>query len=270
MNRLLCFSLVATLALSAAACGDDGTSGPGGGGSGGNTGGQGGTGAAGGQGGSGAAGGQGGSGAAGGQGGSGAAGGQGGSGAAGGQGGSGASGGSGGNGGAPQCTTDGQCTLVNDCCSCLGIGPGEGVPPCAIMECFVPTCQGQGLDANTASCAVGQCVAGHDCDHSKVACDSLPPNCPAGQTATVNGLCWGGCVAATECKTVGSCDQCGDTLGCVKQITQLGAEIHCVTLPSSCNGKASCECAGGSVCVDPFDSCSVDPQGAITCSCPEC
>ena len=268
---LLCFSLLVTLSLAVAACGGGDPTGTGGGGA---QGGNGGSGAQGGNGGSGAQGGDGGSGAQGGDGGSGA---QGGNGGQGGDGGSGAQGGNGGQGGTgggtpatAQCTDDSQCTLVNDCCSCVGLGPGETAPPCDIQQCLIPTCESKQLPGNSAQCQAGQCVAGFECDHNKALCDSIPPSCGPGETASVKGACWGPCVPATECATVGSCDQCGAGQACVKWTTQIGLKIHCVDLPSSCNGKASCECIGAAVCTDPYDTCSADGQGAISCSCPQC
>lgn len=240
-HNLLCFSLFITLSFTAAACGETVSTTTGG------NGGQGGTGAQGGQGGSGAQGGQGGTGAQGGQGGSGA--------------------------GTPataQCTEDAECKLLNDCCSCVGLGPGEAAPPCELEECLLPECESKQLGSFIPQCQAGQCVAGFECDQNKAACDSLPPNCPAGETATVVGLCWGPCVRATECSTVASCDQCGAGRACVKWITKLGPQIHCVDLPSSCGEQPSCECMGAAVCTGAFDTCSVDPQGAISCSCPAC
>lgn len=258
MLRLNGFFFLIAAAITLAACDGDGT-GTGGGGTGGTgaTGGTGGTGATGGD-----TGGTGGS--TGGTG--GATGGTGG--ATGGSGGT-STGGAGGSGGTPQCTDDSQCQLVNDCCSCLGIAPGELSPDCNISECFVPTCQALGKSDQAASCVAGQCVAGLNCDHDKVACDSLPPTCPPGQTATVNGLCWGGCAPADECAVVAGCEQCTGGLACVQELTMAGPVTHCVQPPDACNGTPSCECMGGAVCVDPYGVCGETASG-LTCDCPNC
>ncbi len=179
---------------------------------------------------------------------------------------------SGGSGGAaPQCTTDAsKCQLVNDCCNCLAIGPGEPAPTCNIPECFVDTCTGLGLqNPVNAQCAAGQCVAGFVCDTSKALCNSLPPNCPAGTVPTVSGACWGGCVAPTECLSVDSCDACKGGLVCVQDETMLGPVYHCVAAPPECSGAATCACMGASVCAGTYHVCNESAAG-LTCSCPEC
>ena len=179
-------------------------------------------------------------------------------------------GGSGGSPAVPQCTDPAQCTLVNDCCSCVGIGPMEAPPPCNVPECFIPTCTAQGHPNTPAACSAGQCVAGFDCDHSKALCNTLPPACPAGQTATVTGGCWGACVPATECASVGSCAQCSAGQVCVKEILKVGPVHHCVTPPAGCGNAPDCACMGGAVCVAPFDACGDEGPGVLACSCPSC
>lgn len=182
----------------------------------------------------------------------------------------GATGGSGGSGGTPQCEDGASCQLVNDCCSCVAIGPGETAPDCNIPECLVPACESVGNPGQGAQCVVGQCVAALDCDHSKVACAALPPQCPPGQTPTVKGLCWGGCGEAVECATVAGCDQCTGGLACVVEETQIGPQYHCVAPPAGCaGGVPTCACMGGAVCVPPFDQC-MESGGALICSCTNC
>jgi len=171
----------------------------------------------------------------------------------------------------PQCTTDAApCALVNDCCSCMATGPGEPAPPCDVPECFVDTCTGEGLaQPQEAHCAAGQCVAGFVCDGTKVACNSLPPDCADGYVASVQGACWGGCVPATECLSVGSCADCTGGLVCVANETMLGYEYHCVLAPPGCAGTPSCACMGGAVCAGTYHLCSETANG-LQCACPEC
>lgn len=269
MNRKIGFALSTIVALTLAACGggtktSTGSTGGSTGGSGATTGTTGGTGGN--TGGTGATGGStGGTGATGGStGGTGATGGS-----TGGTGGTGGSTGGTGGGAMAQCTDAAQCTLVNDCCSCVGISKGETAPPCDIPECFVPTCGSLGLMGDSPACSAGQCVAGFDCDHSKVMCKSTPPTCNPGETPTVQNGCWGSCVPATECATVAKCEQCTGGQTCVQEVTQLGFISHCVALPSACNGKATCECMGGAVCVGAYKACSASATG-LQCSCPDC
>lgn len=179
-------------------------------------------------------------------------------------------GGSGGGGGVPQCAEAADCQLINDCCSCIGIAANEPIPDCDIQECFALTCDTLGKIDGAAQCVAGQCVAGFNCDHNTALCDSLPPDCPAGQTAIVNGACWGGCVPADECAIVTGCSQCDGGLACVVELTQAGPAYHCVKPPSGCNGVPSCECMGASVCSGTYNVCTPGQNGEIECSCPDC
>jgi len=187
----------------------------------------------------------------------------------------GGAGASGGSGGAPpvvaECTDDSDCKLVNDCCSCLGIPTSRQDPDCDLSECLIPHCQSLEFgDLQNAQCRVGRCVAGFTCDHTEVTCESVPPNCPPGETPSALGDCWGKCVATTECESVGSCDQCDtNSEQCVRQDTQLGAVYHCVDKPEACDDNPSCACMGASVCLAPYDTCN-DTALGITCSCLTC
>lgn len=251
MKKTLGFTLVLISGLALAACGGEG-SGTGGSGTGGNTGGSGTGGNTG-----GATGGSGTGGATGGT-------------STGGMSTGGSTGGSA-TGGAPQCTPgDNKCTLVNDCCNCLAIGPGETAPTCDIPECFADACSASGLpQPQEPQCQAGQCVAGYVCDPALAACDQLPPTCPAGQVPSVNGACWGGCVPATECTSVGGCDACTNGLVCVENESLGGPDFHCVAPNPGCNGTPTCACMGAAVCVGAFDICSESGAGLL-CSCPNC
>lgn len=51
-------------------------------------------------------------------------------------------------------------------------------------------------------------ASARDCDVQKVLCEITPPQCPAGQTPSVNGDCYGPCVKITQCKpSTFDCDQ---------------------------------------------------------------
>lgn len=164
-------------------------------------------------------------------------------------------GGSGGNGAGgmvssplPDCTTDAECTLVNDCCRCEGLSKGESAPDCPNMECFALTCESIGMAQPTAVCRAGHCVVDADCNQAHAICKSLPPVCPPGKTPIVVNGCWGGCIAVAECREVGPCMQCLAGQACVNTNTMMLPGNHCVDPPTSCNGQISCECMGQNVC----------------------
>ncbi len=169
----------------------------------------------------------------------------------------------------PECTKASQCNLINDCCNCKGIPSSEQPPVCDVPECFAPMCEALDFPNLEASCAAGRCVAGFDCDHTKVQCKSIQPECDPGKTPTVVNNCWGQCVPAEQCGQVGNCKQCGPDQVCVNEVTQLGFMRHCVNIPKVCKDKVSCACMGASVCVAPYDNCS-EANGTLSCDCPAC
>jgi len=162
-------------------------------------------------------------------------------------------GGTGGSGGTvisppPECTFDSDCTLINDCCSCLGVPGNESFPDCPMMECFAPMCNAIGMPDPKAVCRAGQCVVDADCNQDHALCNSPPPVCPPGKTPHVVNDCWGGCIDVGECREVGSCTQCNDGQACVTSNTMMQSGQHCVTVPDSCMGQITCECMGEKVC----------------------
>ncbi len=187
----------------------------------------------------------------------------------GGTGGSGAAG-SGGTGGVaePECTRDDDCALVDDCCSCVAIGPGEAAPPCDLPNCFAPTCAANGIDASPR-CVAGRCVLDVTCDHATAICRAEPPDCGPGRQAIVQDGCFGACVPTTECAAVTSCAVCGSSLGCVTNQAHLSS-IHCVEPASGCQSDRSCACFGTTVCVGAFSACSEAGDDGVTCGCPAC
>jgi hypothetical protein len=172
----------------------------------------------------------------------------------------------------PLCQTAADCTFHSDCCTCQALGPGEPTPPACPVTCVTDKCTSLGVNPSEIACAAGQCVLQVDCDASKVTCKVAQPACQAGEVPSVNGTCWGPCIAATECSVVTNCSDCdAASEACVRYVTQLGPEHHCVPLPPECGTAASCACMGAAVCIDPFSTCN-DESGASTlaCSCPVC
>lgn len=191
-----------------------------------------------------------------------------------GQGGSGgdASGGGGSGGGTlvaeRECEVAADCQLVDDCCTCDAI-PANETPEECLAVCVQSTCSGQqrGDDAAVA-CLAGRCVAGFDCNWNLATCDSEPPACDPGFTASLIDGCWGPCVLATECNSVGSCDQCDGGLGCVEQAA-FGSSYHCVT-DAPC-AVDDCSCLGPSVCEDGSEICiEDDDDDVVVCECIVC
>lgn len=148
----------------------------------------------------------------------------------------------------PECSTDAECMLLNDCCRCEGLAPGETAPDCPSMECFALSCESIGIGQPATVCRAGQCVVDADCNQAHAICKSLPPVCPPGKTPIVVNGCWGGCIAVSECGEVGSCTQCQSGQACVNTNTMMIPGKHCVDPPASCNGQISCECMGKNVC----------------------
>jgi hypothetical protein len=194
-----------------------------------------------------------------------------------GSGGAGGAGGTGGIGGAaggspqPECTTAADCKLQNDCCTCQALAPGEFYPSCPPIACLVDKCEALQLPKDAVACVAGRCVAGFECDSSKVTCKLLPPVCEPGFVPGVKDTCYTGtCVPVTECVSVKSCAECGK-FACAAYATRTGPQAHCVTVPPACGDSATCACFGPTVCTKPFSGCG-DLSGlrGVTCTCPTC
>jgi hypothetical protein len=175
----------------------------------------------------------------------------------------------------PECTTAADCTLYSDCCTCEARAANAPPPPACQMVCIQSDCAAHQLPPGAVACVAGRCIAGFNCDASGVVCGSLTPTCAAGEVPSVNatGTCFaGGCVPASQCKTVTNCSACGGSApACVSYQTQLGIQNHCVTIPTECGGAATCGCLGPTTCVSPYGSCG-DFSGirGVSCTCPAC
>lgn len=173
----------------------------------------------------------------------------------------------------PECTTDAECTLFSDCCTCEAYGPDQAPPPSCLAACTQNACEMNGASTETVQCVAGRCVAGIPCT-GQVFCNAIPPECGPGQTPAILNGCWGGCVPVTECASVPSCDECDGTLMTCVSIDHSGGDggsQHCVDIPKGCEGTPDCACMGQNVCVSPTSDCQ-DLSGlpGVACSCNAC
>ncbi|MEZ4220372.1 MAG: hypothetical protein R3B13_05530 [Polyangiaceae bacterium] len=188
--------------------------------------------------------------------------------------GSGGSSGAGGSGGAspgPECVQASDCKGFQDCCSCMAV-PNSVNPPGCDAACTDEKCKVLGVDVNKVECIAGRCVMAFDCDTSKVTCKMAEPQCAAGMTPQVKGNCYTGeCVDASQCASVPQCSRCANDEACSVYQTQLGPQNHCVSVPTDCNGDATCACLGPTTCVNGFNSCgNMSGIKGVTCDCPVC
>lgn len=166
------------------------------------------------------------------------------------------------------CASDDDCKLKSDCCECAGVPADDDAPICD-LECDQSLCDQLGV--KQAVCRFGVCITERlACDPVKVACDALPPKCPDGQVATVEGACWSGqCAPGEFCDVVPDCSLCAEGWMCVHFESQLPTDPRCEPVPAECDG-VDCDCAGTFVCTDAFDVCAAKPGDELVCSCPVC
>jgi hypothetical protein len=164
----------------------------------------------------------------------------------------------------PECTVNEDCEIANDCCACQAVPKGALVGACRVACGDSNACEMQGLAA-VAQCTLGRCTLATSCSALRTTCDSLPPECPTGQTASVTESgCWGPCVPSTECSDVTDCDACGDA-HCVKFENVGGTTIRCVSREAGCEPGNLCECL--SPCGDL--GCG-EQNGEVGCFCAGC
>lgn len=168
------------------------------------------------------------------------------------------------------CEAASDCTVVEDCCSCLAILQGTEAPNCDLQECLQSACGALGVSNPVAQCELGSCeLAPLPCNPLEVACDALPPVCPDGMLPSIDGACWSGlCVPAELCDVVSDCSDCPEDEACVQFVSHAPV-TRCTPIPPACEGVPSCGCMGADVCEAPFDICN-DIDGAISCGCPVC
>ncbi len=168
------------------------------------------------------------------------------------------------------CEDASDCMLVEDCCNCTTISVGAEPPPCEQVECDQTACDAIGV-VPELQCELGSCEFVPVPCNPSVACDSLPPKCPAGTLPSVNEQesCWTGlCVPAEICDVVPSCSDCPDDQVCIAYVSQLPV-TECSPIPQACDGQPSCACMGAEVCLAPFDICNDIDEG-LSCGCPVC
>ncbi|HKQ68991.1 MAG TPA: hypothetical protein VJT73_06620 [Polyangiaceae bacterium] len=170
-----------------------------------------------------------------------------------------------------ECAVDDDCRLFSDCCSCAGVPKTAGVSTCPAL-CKQSKCEELGLAGGKASCVAGRCVAGFECDGTKVTCDMGPPKCQGGQVPLVSGGCYqGSCVPAVECASVSNCAVCAGRTTCAVFVQRSGSLRHCVDVPPACGGDSTCTCTGKSVCTGIFSRCTnFSGVRGFVCGCPTC
>jgi hypothetical protein len=109
----------------------------------------------------------------------------------------------------PECFVNNRCVV-----SCTDTPRDFGCCPCPagminFRSCGAPS-GGAGGSANgaggSATGAGGATSGTGSCDAQRVRCRSLPPTCPSGQAPSVDGICWGPCVAIETCTCAAAAD----------------------------------------------------------------
>lgn len=181
----------------------------------------------------------------------------------------GGSGGSAGGGAEPECSSDDDCRLFSDCCSCAAY-PGAGEAPQACpADCAEVLCEQHGIDQ--VRCSAGSCVlvTSHDCSALAITCDSLPPECPDGTLAGVGAnRCWtGDCVPSNLCGLRPDCSSCADDEVCFRGFNDaFGTPYYCMPRPVTCSDQATCDCASQLCDELGFRSCTDADDGVMQCS----
>lgn len=131
-------------------------------------------------------------------------------------------------------------------------GPSDGAGPC-----LGPRDCGTG-----AGCVFGRCIpAVRQCDAAGAQCTDEPPECPIGETPSVENGCWGACTPLDQCGYLSDCVPCeANDMLCLLQLNQLiNTFVYaCVDRVGGC-APSSCECLGDicgelSQCTDVEDS----------------
>ncbi|MFL5308055.1 MAG: hypothetical protein ACJ8F1_22760 [Polyangia bacterium] len=186
-----------------------------------------------------------------------------------GEGGKGGKGGAGGAAGSnAECTQPSDCVLHNDCCSCAAIPKNAAVASCNLL-CLIASCTSQSVTAADVACVTGRCVLNRSCNAANVTCTTAAPTCPAGSLPIISNHCYaGGCLPASQCADVGSCDACTAAgLSCVTVDDLPAPTRHCVTVPAACSGAPTCGCLG--VCNGTYE-CAAPASTTPICECPTC
>lgn len=169
------------------------------------------------------------------------------------------------------CTSNDDCVLFDDCCSCTAHHVDDPMDGCPV-DCEVSACEAAGLPQHPVECRFGTCqLADIDCNDDLVVCDENPPDCPEGALPSAAAGCWTGqCVPPQACDVVPDCSWCADDETCVQQATQIGLWSSCEPIDPSCDGSPSCACMGDAICQNPYECSEAVGSGEIGCVCPVC
>jgi hypothetical protein len=164
--------------------------------------------------------------------------------------------------GGAECQTADDCLVFNDCCSCEAIPKTQQRGECEKL-CVQSACSAQGLNGVTATCRANRCVFDLSCDRDLVTCKLEPPTCDEGKVPSVEGACYGPCIAPEECSAVTDCKDCAAGQVCVTDGSIGGVFDNCVEVSSACAASPTCECT------DACDFQCNDADG-IDCYCLAC
>lgn len=180
----------------------------------------------------------------------------------------GGSGGSAGGGAEPECSSDDDCRLFSDCCTCAAY-PASGEAP---TVCPAVCARGPCLEyeVERALCLAGRCTVAtpHSCSPLPVQCEGLPPECPAGTLPSVEGMCWtGDCIPSEFCGTRPDCSSCAANEVCFRGFNDaFGTPYYCMPRPVTCTDQATCDCAGQLCEALGFLRCTDADDGIMQCS----
>ncbi len=166
------------------------------------------------------------------------------------------------------CTSDDDCVLFDDCCSCQALHVDDPPPPSCPVECKATACMGYGIGG--VHCEQGSCeLDALSCNPLLVACDALPPDCDPGFLPSVGRSCWtGDCVPAEVCDVVPDCAACPEDETCIALVAKGPAGFICSPIAPECAGTPSCACLP-QVCPEMFSAC-IDGADGVQCECPNC
>lgn len=181
----------------------------------------------------------------------------------------GGSGGSAGGGAEPECSSDDDCRVFSDCCTCAAYPVAGEAPEACPAVCAQGRCEQYQIDQ--ARCFAGSCILAtpHACSPLPVECDSLPPACPDGTLPSVGAdRCWtGDCVPSDLCGLRPDCSSCSESEVCFRGFNDaFGTPYYCLPRPATCTEQATCDCAS-QLCEElGFRSCTDADDGIMQCS----
>lgn len=125
-----------------------------------------------------------------------------------------------------ECDEAADCELAFTPCGCAAVPLGAEAPsdpaPCEEAN----WCTVLGVDEEQVECLRGRCTLARDCDYRNARCNTVAPECPSGQVASVLEACWGPCVAEEECMLVPDLYDGSDVFAGVWLIGWEGGALH--------------------------------------------